>query len=338
MSEGARVTLAHGAGGRAMRALIEEVFLGAFGRPAPGALEDQARLPLPQGGRLAFTADGFVVDPLFFPGGDIGTLAVNGTVNDLAVGGARPLWLSVAAIVEEGLEVATLRRVAGSMARAAERAGVAIVTGDTKVVGRGAADKLFLATSGIGVIPEGVDLGAAHVRPGDAVLVNGPIGDHGAAILAARGEMALDCAVKSDCAPLAALMQAALAAAPGLRAARDATRGGLASALAEIAAASATGIEIDETALPLRAEVRGLCDLLGLDPLYLANEGTLVAFAPAAQAEAALAAMRRVPEGREARIVGRAVAEPAGRVLLRTPLGGARRLDMLAGEQLPRIC
>jgi hydrogenase expression/formation protein HypE len=332
-----RVTLAHGGGGKAMRRLIEDVFVAAFDNPAMGALEDQARLAMPEG-RLAFTTDAFVVDPLFFPGGDIGVLAVNGAVNDLAVGGARPLWLSCAVIIEEGLEIETLRRVAASMRRAADAAGVAIVTGDTKVVGRGAADRLFVTTSGIGAIPEGRDLGAAHVRPGDVAIVNGVLGDHGAAILNARGDLALEAEIESDTAPLHRLMEAALAAAPGLRCARDCTRGGLASALNEIAAAAGAGVTIDEMALPLRAEVRGVCEILGLDPLYLANEGRLVAFAPPDQAEAALAAMRETPEGRGACVIGRAVEGPPGRVTMETAFGGARIVDMLAGEQLPRIC
>ena len=343
------VTLAHGGGGKAMRDLIDDVFVAAFDNPDMGELEDQALLALPAdlagglgGGRLAFTTDGYVVDPLEFPGGDIGELAVNGTVNDLAVGGARPLWLSCAVIVEEGLPVETLRRVAASMRRAADAAGVRLVTGDTKVVGRGSADKLFVTTSGVGVIPAGVDLSARHVRPGDVAIVNGWLGDHGACILDARGDLALESPIQSDTAPLAALMQAAMAAAPGLRCARDATRGGLASALNEIAAAAGggagCGIEIDETALPLRPEVRGFCEILGLDPLYLANEGKLVLFVPPDQAEAALAAMRAVPEGRDSVVVGRAVAAHPGTVVMKTLFGGGRIVDMLLGEQLPRIC
>ena len=330
------VTLAHGGGGKAMRDLIEDVFIRAFDNPAMGDLEDQARLEPPPG-RLAFTTDGFVVDPLVFPGGDIGTLAVNGTVNDLAVGGAVPLWLSAGFIIEEGLPVETLRQVAASMRAAADRAGVAIVTGDTKVVGRGAADKLFITTAGVGVIPPGRDLAARHVRPGDAVLVNGRLGDHGATILNARGELALESDIASDCQPLNGVMAAVLAAAPGCRAARDATRGGLASALNEMADSAGCGFEIDETALPMRPEVRGFCEILGLDPLYLANEGVLVVVVPAAEAEATLAAMRACPEGTGARIIGRAVDGPP-QVRLRTVLGGMRIVDMLVGEQLPRIC
>ena len=334
-----RVTLAHGGGGKAMRDLIQTVFASAF---RPDTMEDQARLTsaaLQQAGaRLAFTTDSFVVDPVEFPGGDIGKIAVCGTVNDLAVGGARPLWLSAAFIIEEGVEIAFLKRIVASMQAEAERAGVRIVTGDTKVVGRGMADKVFVTTSGVGVIPPGRDLAAGRVRPGDVAIVNGVLGDHGAAILAARGDMALSAEIPSDCQGLGHLMEAVLAAAPDVRAARDATRGGLASALNEIAEAAGLSIEIDETALPLRPEVRGMCEILGLDPLYLANEGTLVLFVPEHQAEAALSAMRDRDEGRNAVIVGQATNGPAGRVTMRTLFGGTRIVDMLVGEQLPRIC
>lgn len=333
------VTMAHGGGGRAMRDLIEEVFTSVF---QPPGSEDQARLmdeALQQpGARLAFTTDSFVVTPLEFPGGDIGRLAVCGTVNDLAVGGARPLWLSAAFIIEEGCEIALLRRIVASMAAEAALAGVRIVTGDTKVVDRGKGDGVFITTAGVGVIPPGVEIGAQHIRPGDAVLVNGVLGDHGATILAARGDLALSVDLVSDCAGLGHLMQAVLAAAPGLRAARDCTRGGLASALNEMAAEAGVAVELDETALPLRPEVAGVCELLGLDPLYLANEGRLVLFCPADQAEAALAAMRALPEGSGACRIGRAKDGPPGRVTLRTAFGGARLVDMLIGEQLPRIC
>ncbi|MCX7646106.1 MAG: hydrogenase expression/formation protein HypE [Rhodobacteraceae bacterium] len=333
------VTMAHGGGGRAMRELIESVFTDVF-RP-PGS-EDQARLAeealREPGARLAFTTDSFVVRPLRFPGGDIGKLAVCGTVNDLAVGGARPLWLSAAFIIEEGCEVALLREVVATMAEEAARAGVRIVTGDTKVVERGKADGLFITTSGLGVIPPGRDLGAARIRPGDVAIVNGVLGDHGAAILAARGDLALSAELASDCAGLGHLMQAALAAAPGITAARDCTRGGLASALNEMAAEAGLAIEIDETRLPLRPEVVGVCEILGLDPLYLASEGRLVLFCPEAEAAAALAAMRALPEGAGAVAIGRAMAGEPGRVTLRTAFGGARIVDMLVGDQLPRIC
>ncbi|WP_198666055.1 hydrogenase expression/formation protein HypE [Tropicimonas sp. IMCC34043] len=334
-----RITLAHGGGGKAMRELIETVFTSAF---EPASMEDQARLTdaaLAQpGARLAFTTDSFVVDPVEFPGGDIGTLAVCGTVNDLAVGGARPLWLSAAFIIEEGTEIALLERLVASMKAEARAAGVRIVTGDTKVVGRGCADKVFITTAGIGVIPPGRDLRADAIRPGDVVLVNGLLGDHGTAILTARGDMALSADIRSDCQGLGHLMEAVLAAAPGVRAARDATRGGIASALNEMAEAAGVAVELDETALPLRAEVRGMCEILGLDPLYLANEGTLVLFVPEDQAAAALSAMRATPAGREAVAIGHAHAGIAGRVTLRSAFGGARIVDMLVGEQLPRIC
>lgn len=336
---GETVTLAHGGGGKAMRDLIRDVFVAEF---QPDGLEDQARLDpgphLAPGGRLAFTTDGFVVSPLTFPGGDIGKLAVWGTVNDLAVGGATPLWLSAAFVIEEGVAVETLRSVAASMRAAAEAAGVRIVTGDTKVVERGAADQLFITTAGVGVIPPGRNLVASEVRPGDVAIVNGWLGHHGAAILNARGDLALDAPIESDCAPLSALMAAALAAAPGIRCARDCTRGGLASALNEIAEEAGVGVEIEEAMLALRPEIRGFCEILGLDPLYLANEGTLVLFAPPEEAEAALAAMRGVLEGAQARIIGRATDGKAGRVTLQTAFGGGRIVDMLVGEQLPRIC
>lgn len=337
-----RVTLAHGGGGKAMRDLIEDVFVAAFRNPEMGEMEDQARLTsaalAEPGARLAFTTDSFVVDPLVFPGGDIGKIAVCGTVNDLAVGGARPLWLSAAFIIEEGVEVALLRRIADSMRAAAEEAGVAVVTGDTKVVGRGAADKLFVTTSGLGVIPAERHLAASRVRAGDVAIVNGVLGDHGAAILSARGDLALTGDIPSDCRSLNGLMEAVIAAAPAVRAARDATRGGLASALNEIAQAAEVGIEIDEAVLPLRSEVKGVCEILGLDPLYLANEGTLVLFVPEPQAEAALAAMRAHPAGAGAVVIGRAVEAHPATVVMKTLFGGQRIVDMLVGEQLPRIC
>jgi len=333
-----RVTLAHGGGGKAMRDLIEDVFTAVFDPPG---MEDQARLTdaalAEPGARLAFTTDSFVVTPIEFPGGDIGKIAVCGTVNDLAVGGATPLWLSAAFIIEEGTEVALLRRIVASMAREAEAAGVRIVTGDTKVVGRGAADGVFVTTAGVGVIPPGRDLAAARVRPGDVAIVNGVLGDHGATILAARGDLALSSAIQSDCAALGHLMEAVISAAPGVRAARDLTRGGLASALNEIAEAAGCGIEISEEVLPLRSEVVGTCELLGLDPLYLANEGRLVVFVPEAEVEAALGAMRALPEGAGACVVGRAV-NGHKQVRMRTAFGGLRIVEMLVGEQLPRIC
>ena len=335
----ARVTLAHGGGGKAMRDLIDEVFVAAF---EPPGMEDQARLMTAAlqapGARLAFTTDSFVVTPLEFPGGDIGTLAVCGTVNDLAVGGARPLWLSASFIIEEGTEIALLRRIVTSMVREAEAAGVQIVTGDTKVVERGSADGVFITTSGVGVIAPGCDLRAEAIRPGDAVIVNGVLGDHGAVILAARGDLALSTDIESDCQPLHALMEAAMAAAPGLRAARDATRGGLASALNEMADAAGVSIQLEEDRLPLRPEVVGICEILGLDPLYLANEGTLVLFVPPEEVDTALAAMRQTQAGRGSVVVGQATERGAMPVTMRTRFGGSRVVDMLLGEQLPRIC
>ena len=336
------ITLAHGAGGKAMRDLIRDVFVAEFDNPLLAALDDQARIDLAalraRGDRLAFTTDSYVVDPLFFPGGDIGKLAVCGTVNDLAVGGAVPLHLSCEVIAEEGLGIDTLRCVAHSMAETARTAGVAIVTGDTKVVNRGACDKLFVTTTGIGVIPEGRHLGADLAEPGDRVIVTGCLGDHGAAILAARGDFALETPIVSDCAALHELIAALLAAAPHTRFLRDATRGGVATVLNELAEASATAIEIDEAALPVREAVRGLCEVLGLDPLYLANEGKLAAVVPQAEADAALAALRAAPLGADAAIVGRVAAGEPGRVVMRTLLGGRRIVDMLVGDQLPRIC
>lgn len=336
------VTLAHGGGGKAMKDLIDDVFVSAFDNPFLAPLDDQARIGLSDftmhGNRLAFTTDSYVVDPLFFPGGDIGRLAVCGTVNDLAVGGAIPLYLSCAAIIEEGCSVELLRRVARSMAAAAREARVKIVTGDTKVVQRKVCDKLFLTTSGVGAIPCGVELDASLVLPGDAVLVNGVLGDHGATILAARGDLALDGPIESDCAPLNGLTQALLSACPATRFMRDATRGGLATVLNEIAQAAAVEIVIDETTLPIREAVKGMCEILGLDPLYLANEGKFVAIVPTEDVEFALKVMRGHPLGAEAQMIGRVSEHAESRVLMRTPFGGTRIVDMLVGDQLPRIC
>lgn len=338
----AKVTLAHGGGGKAMRDLVDDVFVSVFDNAILAALEDQARISLADlaihGDRLAFTTDSYVVDPLEFPGGDIGKLAVCGTVNDLCVGGARPLYLSCSAIIEEGTDLALLRRIARSMADTAAAAGVAIVTGDTKVVGRGSCDKLFLNTAGVGVIRAGLDLGAHRAEPGDLILVNGRLGDHGATILAARGDLRLETAVTSDCAALHTLVGDLLAACPEVKFLRDATRGGLATVLNEIAETSCVGIEIDEAATPLDPEVKGFCEILGLDPLYLANEGKVVAVVPAAHGEAARAALAAHPLGTEATIIGRVTAGPAGRVVMQTVFGGRRIVDMLVGDQLPRIC
>ncbi len=336
------VTLAHGGGGKAMRDLIDDVFVSAFDNPALAPLEDQARFELSElaalGDRLALTTDSYVVDPLFFPGGDIGKLAIYGTVNDLAVGGAKPLYLTCSAIIEEGLEVETLRQISKSMAEAAALADVKIVTGDTKVVHRGACDKLFINTAGVGVIRERLQLGADKAQPGDCVLINGLLGDHGAAILNARGDMALSSPVESDCAALHGLIDDLIAVAPSLRFIRDATRGGLATVLNEIAQASQVGIEIDETSTPIREEVKGFCEILGLDPLYLANEGKIVCVLPKEEVEPALAVMRAHPLGQGASMIGRVNDERRGRVVMQTTFGGRRIVDMLVGEQLPRIC
>lgn len=338
----ARVNLAHGSGGKAMRDLIEDVFVSAFDNPLLAPLEDQALVPLAElaahGDRLAFTTDSYVVDPLFFPGGDIGTLAVSGTVNDLAVSGARPLLLSCGVVIEEGFEVELLRRVAQSMRRAADAAGVRIVTGDTKVVEHGAADKLFINTAGVGVVRAGISMGAHRARPGDAVLVSGTLGDHGTAILIARKQLALDSDIPSDCRPLNGLVEAMLAACPDLRCLRDATRGGVATVLNEFAQASNVGIRLREDAVPLREQVKGACEILGLDPLYLANEGKLVAIVPGEAAARVLAAMRAHADGRDAALIGEVTDTPEGCVILHTGFGGERVVDMLVGEQLPRIC
>jgi hydrogenase expression/formation protein HypE len=336
------ITMAHGSGGKAMRDLIQDVFLGAFNNPLLAPLEDQAVVSLSElardGDRLALTTDTYVVHPLFFPGGDIGTLAVNGTVNDLAVSGARPLYLTCGMVLEEGLAVETLRRVAMSMRAAADEAGVSIVTGDTKVVERGSADKLFINTAGIGIIPAGVNISAMRAVPGDKVIVNGYLGDHGCAILLARNELALETDILTDCQPLADLVRTMLAVCPDIHCLRDATRGGLATVLNEFAQSSHVAIRLDEARLPLRETVRGACEILGLDPLYLANEGKLVAIVPAADAENLVEAMHAHPAGHEAAIVGEVIAAPSGVVVLNTGFGGGRIVDLLVGEQLPRIC
>jgi hydrogenase expression/formation protein HypE len=336
------IGLEHGSGGRAMNELIHDVFLSAFEGGRPGVAEDQARIALEplrrQGDRLALTTDSYVVSPLFFPGGDIGKLAVHGTVNDLAVGGAVPLYLTCAVILEEGLPVEVLQRVVQSMKQAADEAGVRIVTGDTKVVERGSVDKLFINTTGLGLIAPGIALSAAQARAGDKLLTSGSIGDHGAAIVRARGQFALDGDIASDTRPLHGLVQAMLGACPRIRCMRDATRGGVAAVLNELAEASQVSMLLREAAVPVRREVRGLCELLGLDPLYLANEGKLIAVVPEEDAELVLRTMRAHPDGSESAIVGEVRATPIGRVVMSTAFGGERIVDMPHGEQLPRIC
>jgi hydrogenase expression/formation protein HypE len=332
-----RITLSHGSGGKATHTLIEAVFLEAFSNPLLAPLEDAAVLAA-NGGRLAFTTDSYVVSPLFFPGGDIGDLAVNGTVNDLAVSGARPLWLSAGFILEEGFPVADLERIVASMAAAAERAGVQVVTGDTKVVQRGKADGCYVNTAGVGVIERPVELGVATARPGDAVIVSGPIGEHGITIMLARGELDIEAEVSSDTAPLNGLVERLLDAAPGVRGLRDATRGGVATICNEVARAAGVAVVVDEEAVPVRPEVRGACELLGIDPLYVACEGRLVAVVDGDQAEAALGALRSHPLGEGAAVIGRVRDDPPGLVLLKTSFGGTRIVDLLVGDPLPRIC
>lgn len=337
------ITLAHGSGGKAMRDLIEDIIVGAFNNPLLAPLEDQARIDLGElialGDRLAFTTDSFVVDPIDFPGGNIGTLAVNGTVNDLAMSGARPLYLSCGFILEEGFPIATLRRIVQSMRKEADAAGVSIVTGDTKVVNRGAADKIFINTSGVGVIPKGTDIRADRAMPGDVVIINGLIGDHGAAILNARGDLALETSIESDCQPLCRLVEALRKACPDIHCLRDATRGGVATVLNEFAESSGVKIKLNDAALPVRNEVRGMCEILGLEPLYLANEGKFVTIVAPEYATAVVAALRQLPGGQEACVIGEVVEQfSQGRVVVSTAFGTERVIDMLVGEQLPRIC
>ena len=332
-----RVTMAHGAGGKATQTLVQAVFLEAFRNPLLEPLEDQAVFAW-NGSRMAYTTDSFVVSPLFFPGGDVGDLAVNGTVNDLAVAGARPLYLTAGFILEEGFPTADLERIAASMARAAAAAGVQIVTGDTKVVQHGKADGCFINTSGIGAIERDIRLGAANVKPGDAILVSGPIGDHGITIMLARGELDLVSEIVSDTAPLHGLVGTLLDATTAVHCMRDATRGGVATILNEIAAAAGVSMVVDENAVPVRAEVRGACEILGIDPLYAACEGRMVVFAAGDAAQTALEALRSHPLGSGAAIVGSVRADPPGMVLLKTQFGGTRIVDMLVGDPLPRIC
>jgi hydrogenase expression/formation protein HypE len=317
--------------------MMRDIFMPAFSNPALAAADDQATLQV-EAGRIAFSTDSFVVKPLFFPGGNIGELAIYGTVNDLAVGGAIPKYLSVAFILEEGLPFTTLKAVVDSMAAAAKAVGVQIVTGDTKVVERGSGDQLFINTTGIGFISPHVQLGAARVEAGDAIILSGPLGDHGITILTQREGMELDGDLKSDAASLLDICQALVKSVPDLHAMRDLTRGGLSSALNEMAATSKTGMELVERDIPVRESVRGACELFGLDPLYVANEGKLIAFVPPEWAEAALEILRSYPVSADARIIGKVTDQHVGRVTMRTSLGTERIVDMLAGDQLPRIC
>lgn len=335
------VLLGHGSGGRMTADLIRRSFLPALRNKVLAALEDQATVDFGNNGsgeRLAITTDAFVVKPIFFPGGDIGRLAVHGTVNDLAVGGARPLFLAAAFILEEGLSIRDLERIAGSMRAACDEAGVSLVTADTKVVDRGKGDQIFITTTGIGLVPADCRLSIHAARPGDRILVSGTIGDHGIAIMSVREGIEFETVLESDTASLVELTRALLEACPGIRAMRDPTRGGLSSALHELAEASHVGVKLMEAAIPLRNEVRAACEMLGLDPLYVASEGKLIAVAAAEDAQRALAAMRAQPLGRNAAIIGQVVADHPGMVTIRSPLGGERVVTMLAGEQLPRIC
>jgi hydrogenase expression/formation protein HypE len=334
---GSQVLLGHGSGGKLSADLVREVFLAAFDNSILARMDDQAIVSI-NGSRLAFTTDTFVVKPLFFPGGDIGSLAVHGTVNDLAMGGAQPLYLSAAFILEEGLSLDTLRAVVSSLQQAAAEAGVQVVTGDTKVVEKGSGDGLFINTSGIGVVPDGVHLSASHARPGDRVLLSGAIGEHGIAILAKRQGLEFDCDLQSDSAALHTLVAAMLEASREIRCLRDPTRGGVSSTLNEIASQSGTGIEIDERAIPVREEVKGACEMLGLDPLYVANEGKLIAIVAPEAADCVLEAMRRHRLGGQARIIGTVTSNHPRLVTMRTTVGPSRVVDMLAGDQLPRIC
>jgi hydrogenase expression/formation protein HypE len=331
------VVLGHGSGGRLSHDLVEGILLPALGCEPGRTLEDQAVVE-PISGRPAMTTDSFVVRPLFFPGGDIGSLAVYGTVNDLAVGGAVPRFLSLALIIEEGLPLDTLRRIAVSIRAACSRSGVRLVTGDTKVVERGKADGLFITTTGVGVVPRGRELSAAKARPGDRVIVSGPIGDHGIAVLSKREGLELETELVSDSAPVHGLVLAALEVEPEIRCLRDPTRGGLSSALNEIARASRVGIRLDARAIPVRPAVRGACELFGFDPLYVACEGRVVAIVPARSAERVVDSMRARELGQGAVIVGEVVAEHPGVVTERSLVGGERVVALLSGEQLPRIC
>ena len=337
LSQAENIVLGHGSGGTLSAELLRGVILPAYANPVLDRLEDQAILEV-NGTRLAFTTDSFVVKPLFFPGGDIGSLSVHGTVNDLAMGGAQPKFLSVSFILEEGFPTADLRRIAESIGTAARNCGVTVVTGDTKVVEHGSGDGVFINTAGIGIVPDGVQVSAANAKPGDAVILSGAIGDHGIAILSKREGLELETAVESDSAPLHTLVARMLEVTREIHCLRDPTRGGLASTLNELAAQSRVSIVIDEERLIVHEGVRGVCELLGLDPLYVANEGKLVAIVGAAQADAIAAAMRQHPLGHDAAVIGHVAAEDPGLVLLRTGFGTTRIVSMLAGDQLPRIC
>jgi hydrogenase expression/formation protein HypE len=333
-----QIVMGHGAGGRMSHQLIQKAFLPAFDNPPLRAGDDAARLESDLHQNLAISTDAHVVTPLFFPGGDIGRLAVCGTVNDVAMLGAKPLYLTAGFILEEGLPMETLQRVIASMKSAAEEAGVQIVAGDTKVVQKGKADGLYITTAGVGVVRAGAHIGGAKAEVGDAIILSGTIGDHGVAVLGARGELGFQSSIQSDIAPLNHLIEVMLDASPNIHVLRDPTRGGLATTLNEIATQSNVGILLDEKTLPVHPEVGAACEMLGFDPLYIANEGKLVAFVAREEAKSVLEAMHSTRYGEEAVIIGEVTAEPRGRVLLKTSIGSTRVVDMLAGEMLPRIC
>lgn len=332
------VTLAHGAGGKSSAALVDAVFVEAFRNSELEQLGDAAVLRTPSGDRLAFSTDSYVVAPRRFPGGSIGHVAVHGTINDLAVSGARPQWISAGFVIEEGFEITELREIVADMSEAAARAGVQIVTGDTKVVGKGAADGVYICTSGVGVIPEGRQLSRNRVQAGDKVLLSGTIGEHGMAVMLARGDLAIDADIASDTAPVHELVEVLLEAAPATRWMRDATRGGVGTVCNELTKDSAFAVILDEARLPILPQVLGACDMLGIDPLYVANEGKFLAVVAADEADAAVSALRTHPLGTNAAVVGEIVPEPPGIVALRTSFGGSRIVDMLVGDPLPRIC
>ena len=331
-----KILLAHGSGGKLAHELVTKSFVEAFANPILNKLDDSAVIDFK--GRLAFTTDSYVVSPIFFPGGDIGKLAICGTVNDLSMSGARPLYLSLSFIIEEGLSRGELSQIVDSVQKAAQEAGVEIVAGDTKVVDRGSADKLFINTAGVGIIPAGVDISGSNARPGDKVLLSGTIGDHGIAVLSQREGLSFSTQLESDCAPLNSLVAEMLAASSNIHCLRDPTRGGLATTLNELAAQSKVGIRIEEERIPVREEVLGACEMLGFDPLYIANEGKLVAIVASEDAEKVLEAMRRNCYGEEASVIGEVRAESPGRVVMKTCLGASRIVDMLVGDILPRIC
>lgn len=337
ISDYPQILLAHGGGGKLSHQLIQRMFSAGFSNPLLEPLHDGAVFSIGQT-RLAFSTDSYVVNPIVFPGGDIGELAVNGTVNDLAMCGAKPLYLSAGFIIEEGLAMEELWRIVLSMKSAAERAGVLLVTGDTKVVDRGKGDKIFINTSGVGVIEPGVAITPSRATPGDDIILSGPIALHGIAVMSVREGLAFESEVKSDTAPLNALVASMLAAAKGIHVLRDPTRGGLATALNEIAESARIGIEIIDAAIPVPDQVRGACEILGLDPLYVANEGKLVAFVDPSDTAAVLAAMKRHSVGADSAVIGTSVASHPGTVIMRSRIGGSRVVDMLSGEQLPRIC